>query len=237
MIVEIGQYALVLALALAIVQGLAPLVGALRHDAPLMAMAQPAAVMQFLLIALSFTALTYAYVTSDFSVVNVFENSHSLKPLLYKFSGVWGNHDFGLCVDQSDEIRKQYSSDILEFMSSLQPRLEIEGCLFTHIEPWLDPNNVYDLWYFDGLPETQEKLNRSFAAMPHRVMFIGHYHSWLVGSTAGIVPWNGETPIKLNATQQHLVVVNAVCHGYCALFDTTSNELIPFNDGSDVRLT
>ena len=93
MIVEIGHYALVLALALAIVQGLAPLVGALRHDAPLMAMAQPAAVMQFLLIALSFTALTYAYVTSDFSVVNVFENSHSLKPLLYKFSGVWGNHE------------------------------------------------------------------------------------------------------------------------------------------------
>ena len=93
MIVEIGHYALVLALALAIVQGLAPLVGALRHDAPLMAMAQPAAVMQFLLIALSFAALTYAYVTSDFSVVNVFENSHSLKPLLYKFSGVWGNHE------------------------------------------------------------------------------------------------------------------------------------------------
>ena len=93
MIVEIGHYALVLALALAIVQGLAPLVGAIRRDAPLMAMAQPAAVMQFLLIALSFAALTQAYVTSDFSVVNVFENSHSLKPMIYKISGVWGNHE------------------------------------------------------------------------------------------------------------------------------------------------
>ncbi len=93
MIVEIGHYALVLALALAIVQGVAPLIGAIRRDAALMAMAQPAAVMQFLLIGLSFAALTQAYVTSDFSVVNVFENSHSLKPLIYKFSGVWGNHE------------------------------------------------------------------------------------------------------------------------------------------------
>ena len=93
MIVEIGHYALVLALALAIVQGVAPLIGAIRRDAPLMAMAQPAAVMQFMLIALSFAALTHAYVTSDFSVVNVFENSHSLKPMIYKISGVWGNHE------------------------------------------------------------------------------------------------------------------------------------------------
>jgi len=93
MIVEIGHYALVLALALAIVQGLAPLVGAIRRDGALMAMAPPAAVMQFLLIGLSFAALTYAYVTSDFSVVNVFENSHSLKPMIYKISGVWGNHE------------------------------------------------------------------------------------------------------------------------------------------------
>ncbi len=93
MIVEIGHYALVLALALAIVQGLAPLIGAIRRDAPLMAMAQPAAVMQFLLIGLSFAALTHSYVTSDFSVVNVFENSHSLKPMIYKISGVWGNHE------------------------------------------------------------------------------------------------------------------------------------------------
>jgi cytochrome c-type biogenesis protein CcmF len=93
MIVEIGHYALVLALALAIVQGVAPLVGALRRDAALMAMAQPAAVMQFVLIGVSFAALTHAYVTSDFSVVNVFENSHSLKPLIYKYSGVWGNHE------------------------------------------------------------------------------------------------------------------------------------------------
>ena len=149
--------------------------------------------------------------------------------------GVWGNHDFGLCLDQSEEIRQHYGPEVLEFMGSLLPRLEIEGCLFTHNEPWLNPNKVEDLWYFDGLPATEEKLTRSFAAAPHRVMFIGHHHDWMIGSTSGLVPWNGEGPIKLDPTQQHLVVVNAVCQGYCAIFDTAKNELIPFSDGSDVR--
>jgi len=93
MIAEIGHYALVLALALAIVQGVAPLIGAKLRDDTLMAVAGPTATAQFVFIALSFAALTACYVLSDFSVVNVFENSHSAKPLLYKISGVWGNHE------------------------------------------------------------------------------------------------------------------------------------------------
>jgi len=93
MIPEIGHYALVLALALGIVQGCVPFYGAQRNDPVLMGMAVPTAVAQFAFIGISFAALTAAYVGSDFSVVNVFENSHSLKPLLYKISGVWGNHE------------------------------------------------------------------------------------------------------------------------------------------------
>ena len=93
MITEIGHYALVLALALAIVQSAAPLWGVWRKDAALMATARPVAVAQFLLVAVSFAALTHAYLTSDFSLLNVVENSHSAKPLIYKFSGVWGNHE------------------------------------------------------------------------------------------------------------------------------------------------
>ena len=58
-----------------------------------MEMGKPAAIAQFFTILFAFCALTNAYVTSDFSVVNVAENSHSLKPLLYKISGVWGNHE------------------------------------------------------------------------------------------------------------------------------------------------
>ncbi len=57
-----------------------------------MAFAEPAAVSQFLLL-LAFLALMHAYVVSDFSVANVADNSHSTKPLLYRISGVWGNHE------------------------------------------------------------------------------------------------------------------------------------------------
>src|SRR5436190_18360727 len=93
MIAELGHYALVLALALGIVQACVPIYGARRNDPVLMAVAGPTAVAQFGFIAIAFAALTICYVRSDFSVVNVFENSHSAKPLIYKLSGVWGNHE------------------------------------------------------------------------------------------------------------------------------------------------
>jgi cytochrome c-type biogenesis protein CcmF len=93
MIAEFGHYALVLALALALVQASVPMVGARTNDPVLMAVAGPTAVAQFCFIAIAFAAMTVCYVRSDFSVVNVFENSHSAKPLIYKLSGVWGNHE------------------------------------------------------------------------------------------------------------------------------------------------
>lgn len=93
MIVEIGHFALVLAFALSLVQFAAPLAGTRISDERLMAMAAPVTVAGFLLITLSFMALTAAYVVSDFSVANVWENSHSAKPMLYKITGVWGNHE------------------------------------------------------------------------------------------------------------------------------------------------
>ena len=93
MIVEIGHFALVLALVVALVQGTVPLIGAARGIAPWMALARGTALAQFLLIVVSFACLTHAYVTSDFSVLNVAMNSHSAKPMLYKVSGVWGNHE------------------------------------------------------------------------------------------------------------------------------------------------
>ncbi|MGD9502450.1 MAG: heme lyase CcmF/NrfE family subunit, partial [Methyloceanibacter sp.] len=93
MIAETGHYALILALAVAIVQTMLPLIGARMRDPQLADIAVPAARLQFALIAVAFAALTVAYVTSDFSVKNVWQNSHSAKPLLYKISGVWGNHE------------------------------------------------------------------------------------------------------------------------------------------------
>jgi cytochrome c-type biogenesis protein CcmF len=93
MIAEIGHYALVLALALALIQSFVPLIGARTRDASLMAVAEPAALAQFGFAALSFAMLVSCYVGSDFSVRNVFENSHSLMPLIYKFTSTWGNHE------------------------------------------------------------------------------------------------------------------------------------------------
>ena len=91
--VETAHFALVLALAVTLVQSVLPVWGARRGDERLMAMAGPAATTVFLLIAISFAGLVNAYVASDFSVRNVFENSHSLKPLIFKVSGTWGNHE------------------------------------------------------------------------------------------------------------------------------------------------
>ena len=86
MIAELGHYALVLALLVALAQTTIPLYGAAKNDFALMRVAQPAAIVQFLAILIAFAALTHAYVTSDFSVINVAQNSHSLKPLLYKMT-------------------------------------------------------------------------------------------------------------------------------------------------------
>jgi cytochrome c-type biogenesis protein CcmF len=93
MIAETGHYALILALGVAIVQMVLPILGTRFNDPRLAAVAVPAAQIQFLLVCISFAALTVAYVTSDFSVLNVWQNSHSAKPMLYKISGVWGNHE------------------------------------------------------------------------------------------------------------------------------------------------
>jgi cytochrome c-type biogenesis protein CcmF len=93
MIVELGHFALVMALVVALFQAVVPLWGVLKGDDLLLRLAPRAALLQFFLVALAFAALTSAFLSSDFSVANVVQNSHSLKPLIYKWSGVWGNHE------------------------------------------------------------------------------------------------------------------------------------------------
>ena len=93
MIIEIGHFALILALLVAAAQTVVPAWGAQRRDPRLMVFGDSAAISQFALILIAFLALTHAYVTSDFSVANVAANSHSSKPLIYRISGVWGNHE------------------------------------------------------------------------------------------------------------------------------------------------
>ena len=93
MIVEIGHFALVLALCAALAQTIVPAWGARVGDPDLMAVGRSAALTQFALVAIAFAALVNAHLTSDFSVLNVAENSHSAMPTIYKISGVWGNHE------------------------------------------------------------------------------------------------------------------------------------------------
>ncbi len=93
MINEIGHYVLVLALGVGLIVSTLPVIGARRNDRALMDIASLGSVLMFLLVGLSFAALTRAYAVSDFSVRNVWENSHSLMPMIYKLTGVWGNHE------------------------------------------------------------------------------------------------------------------------------------------------
>ena len=119
---ELGHFALALALPVALVQSFVPLIGAHRRDAALMAVAGPAAFAQMLLIGTSFAVLTQAFITSDFSVVNVYQNSHTAKPLLYKISGVWGNHEGSLLLWVS--ILAVFGAAVAAFGAGLPDRLK-----------------------------------------------------------------------------------------------------------------
>jgi cytochrome c-type biogenesis protein CcmF len=122
MIVELGHFALILALMVALVQATLPLWGAHRGDGRLMALAGPAAGLQLVLIAASFAALTWAFVMSDFSLAVVVSNSHTLKPMLYKVSGVWGNHEGSLLLWVL--ILAVYGAAVAVFGGNLPERLK-----------------------------------------------------------------------------------------------------------------
>lgn len=98
MIPELGHFALILALSLAICQAVLPLAGASRGDASMMSVARPAAVGQFVFVAIAFACLAYAFLTSDFSVLYVVNNSQLALPAVYKLSAVWGAHEGSLLL-------------------------------------------------------------------------------------------------------------------------------------------
>jgi cytochrome c-type biogenesis protein CcmF len=95
---ELGQIALILALLVAIVQAVLPLVGAQRGIAPWMAMARPAAYAQLALVGVAYVVLTHAFVTQDFSVEYVAQHSNSLLPMVYRYTAVWGSHEGSLLL-------------------------------------------------------------------------------------------------------------------------------------------
>ena len=93
MIPELGQFSLILALLLALAQGLLPLIGAARNQTSLMALARPTAQGQFVFVAMAFACLAYSFYTNDFSVKNVAINSNSQLPWAYRLAATWGSHE------------------------------------------------------------------------------------------------------------------------------------------------
>jgi cytochrome c-type biogenesis protein CcmF len=122
MIVELGHYALILALFVALVQAAAPLTGAAIGNRALMALAGPAAQAQLLCLGIAFAVLMHAYIASDFSVLNVAENSHSAKPLVYKIAGVWGNHEGSMLLWVT--VMALYGAAVASFGHTLPERLK-----------------------------------------------------------------------------------------------------------------
>ena len=141
--------------------------------------------------------------------------------------GVWGNHDAGLSLLWTERIRAMIDPSLADFAATLEPYIVMEDCRFSHIEPWLDATKIRDLWYFDGVPDTEEKASRSFGAVPERRLFMGHFHRWLVMTPEGRLEWNGEGPLQLEKETRYLIVVAHLMHGWYATFDTESLVLTP----------
>lgn len=142
---------------------------------------------------------------------------------------VWGNHDAGLGSVADESLRAHASPDVLAYLARMQPQIVLEGCRFSHVEPWLDPHRVEDLWYGKGPPETPELAARSFDAVPERFLFLGHFHTWLAVTPGGRLPWAGDRPLDLSREPRAMIVIGAVLNGACALFDTDSAVLTPIH--------
>ena len=186
------------------------------------------------LLAVALDRLQREQVAQTIMLGDVFETGERMAEtcqllVQHQVVGVWGNHDYGLCVDPEPELRHEYGDLVVDYMTSLKPRLEIAGCLFQHVEPWLNPEELTDLWYFEGLPDTPEKRGRIFGASEHRIMFAGHFHRWLLATADNVTAFTAQQPLCLIGPQRYFVVIGALSDGWFATFDTESCELVPFH--------
>jgi predicted phosphodiesterase len=141
-------------------------------------------------------------------------------------AGVWGNHDYGLCEMARKGEASHYGDDIQEYCAHLQPSLTIDGLYMAHVEPWLDPNRFEDLWYLEGLPESEAQLQRLFAPVGWDIAFAGHFHRWFHATPMGVQNWDGKSPRDLS-DGRHYIIISACFSGYAAIFDTKTRLLTP----------
>ena len=139
--------------------------------------------------------------------------------------GVWGNHELGLCIEPSDELRQAYGETVLEFFSRLQAQMELGDYLFSHTLPDQDASDPFS-YYLGPSPHDMEALDACFAKFRHRAFLIGHFHRWLAVTSAGPLMWNGELPLTLHG-ERRLVVINAVMNGWAAVLDDQAGVLTP----------
>ncbi len=162
---------------------------------------------------------------------DVFETGRRLEETVARLRnaqvrGVWGNHELGLCLQPETWVGENYARPILDYMQTLRPRWEVEDCLFLHGLPCWDYSDPL-IYYLGGGPEEEAVRRRCFAAVPHPILFVGHFHRWLLATPQDQLAWNGETAVWLDPHQRWLVAVAALCNGWCASFDTITRELVP----------
>jgi hypothetical protein len=114
-------------------------------------------------------------------------------------------------------------------MAGMQPRLEIADCHFSHVDPYHDPTDVLSLWMAADKPDSLVKAWPSFAAVPHRLIFMGHFHRWIVVSHLGRVDWDAASPLFLDLQERFLIVVGPLVSGQFGVYDIDTHVLTPFS--------
>ncbi len=160
----------------------------------------------------------------------IYERSHAAETvaLLKQIGavGVWGNHELGLCVNPSVELRERYTEPIVEFFGTLTPQYEHGELLFSHTLPDQDAHDPL-AYYLGPRLDDAGALDACFDRFPHRVMMVGHFHRWWAATPAGPLGWNGEEPLELAAEDRYFLAIHAVNDGWAALWDDQRDVLVP----------
>jgi len=173
-------------------------------------------------------ALTSQGVSQFVVLGDIFDTGKSIDATVAALSqlnsvGVWGNHDFGLCRDVSEETRRRYSPEVLDYFARLEPWIELGASRFQHIEPFLDSEQLEDLWSYGGDSCLDPAL--SFKACRHSRIFMGHLHRWSLMTPRSVVSWSEREPLRMAPDERYLVVVHAVQQGWCAWYDYEEDVL------------
>jgi hypothetical protein len=146
--------------------------------------------------------------------------------------GVWGNHDVGLCHEVEASACEKYSAETLAYMGTMQPRLRLAGCHFSHREASVDPRDISQLWDFseDGR-NLLLKSRLGLEAVDDRLQFLGHYHCWWAATPGGPLAWDGAGPLEFAPEERYFVVIAPVFNGWCAVLNTDDGVLRPYRCG------